>query len=514
MILLIHPPVAKACEPPAGIARLAGALGSQRIDYHLLDANLEGLIHLLDMPAAQGGAESRWTQRALKNRKADLSRMKHYDIYRNVDRYRRVVRDLSRVLGAVSPAGCTIGLANYDDQRLSPLRSADLLAAAEKPEQNPFFTYFETRFRQLFRTGEPSIVGISLNYLSQALCAFAIIGMLRRILPHSRIVLGGGLVTTWMRRPGWKNPFAGLVDHLVDGPGEHQLLGLIGSPPQEQYPFITDYSHLNVTDYLSPGFVLPFSASSGCYWKQCAFCPEKAEDNPYLPLPPAEAIKHIRVLTEQNKPVLMHVLDNAISPALLTEFASAKPGVPWYGFARIGAHLTDPDFCRALKKSGCVMLKLGIESGDQSVLDALGKGIRVDTVSAVLFQLKKAGIATYAYLLFGTPAEDEIAARKTLDFTVRHSHLIDFLNLAIFNMPRFSETGQNLPQMAFSEGDLSLYTDFVHPAGWRRKQVRRFLDSEFRRHPSIAGIINNDPFVFTSNHAPFFVMERDRKAQH
>ena len=33
--------------------------------------------------------------------------------------------------------------------------------------------------------------------------------------------------------------------------------------------------------------------------------------------------------------------------------------------------LTDDDFCLALKKSGCVMLKLGIESGDEEVLDNL-----------------------------------------------------------------------------------------------------------------------------------------------
>ncbi len=49
------------------------------------------------------------------------------------------------------------------------------------------------------------------------------------------------------------------------------------------------------------------------------------------------------------------------------------------------------------------MLKLGIESGDQDVLDQLNKGIDLSTVSAVLKSLKKAGIAAYCYFLFGTP---------------------------------------------------------------------------------------------------------------
>jgi radical SAM superfamily enzyme YgiQ (UPF0313 family) len=34
--------------------------------------------------------------------------------------------------------------------------------------------------------------------------------------------------------------------------------------------------------YLAPVRVLPYSTSRGCYWKKCAFCPETAEDAPYL----------------------------------------------------------------------------------------------------------------------------------------------------------------------------------------------------------------------------------------
>ena len=152
------------------------------------------------------------------------------------------------------------------------------------------------------------------------------------------------------------------------------------------------------------------------------------------------------------------------------------------------------------------MLKLGIESGDQGVLDALQKGVSVETASLVLKNLKKAGIAAYVYLIFGTPAETETEAGKTLEFTVKHSDCINFLNLAIFNMPVCGETFSGLETKGFYEGDLSLYTDFVHPKGWDRKHVRLFLEHEFRRHPAVSPILNNDPPFFSSNHAPFFVM--------
>ena len=150
------------------------------------------------------------------------------------------------------------------------------------------------------------------------------------------------------------------------------------------------------------------------------------------------------------------------------------------------------------------MLKLGLESGDQGVLDRLQKGIDLDMASRVLTTLKKAGIATYVYLLFGTPEETEAEARKTLEFTVRHADAIGFLNLAVFNMPVCSQEVNGYDTEKFYDGDLSLYTGFTHPRGWDRSAVRRFLDNEFKKHPSVSAILKNDPPVFTSNHAAFF----------
>jgi radical SAM superfamily enzyme YgiQ (UPF0313 family) len=181
------------------------------------------------------------------------------------------------------------------------------------------------------------------------------------------------------------------------------------------------------------------------------------------------------------------------------------PGVPWYGFARITRHLTDPDFALALKRSGCAMLKLGLESGDQAVLDDLQKGVNLEEASAVLKNLKEVGIATYVYLLFGTPPEGLIEARKTLEFVVRHHECIGFLNLAIFNMPTYGPKAQQMKTKTFYDGDLSLYTSFDHPKGWNRQLIRQFLDKEFKRHPAVASILRRDPPIFTSNHAPFFV---------
>jgi radical SAM superfamily enzyme YgiQ (UPF0313 family) len=330
------------------------------------------------------------------------------------------------------------------------------------------------------------------------------IGYIRGKFPDHKIILGGGLVTSWMQRPGWRNPFGDLLDHLIDGPGEQPLLEFFGIEINPHNHVTPDYSALPLRKYLSPGLILPYSTAGGCCWNRCTFCPERAEGNSYRPIAVKKVLSDLQHLTKKNEPNLIHILDNAISPAMLRALAKNPPGAPWYCFARVDEQLADPDFCHALKTSGCRMLKLGLESGNQAVLDSMQKGIELVTVSRVLSNLKQAGIAVYCYLLFGTPAETEDEARGTLKFVVRHRDEIDFLNLAIFNMPLCGDESIEYGTEPFYTGDLSLYTAFRHPDGWDRKKVRLFLEREFKREPAVAAILRNDPPQFTSNHAPFF----------
>jgi len=290
---------------------------------------------------------------------------------------------------------------------------------------------------------------------------------------------------------------------MVSGPGEKALLLLAGGSGILDHS-VPAYENFRCGDYFAPGFILPYSGSRGCYWGKCSFCPENAEGNSFCPVGVREVVEDLRTLVAKRKPFLIHFLDNAMSPALLRTLSEQPPGAPWYGFARISKDLKDPDFCDALKRSGCRMLKLGLESGDQAVLESLCKGIDLEIASPVLKTLKNAGIATYVYLLFGTPAEDLEAAERTLEFTVRHSENIHFLNIAIFNMPAHGSDSDRVQTKDFYEADLYLYREFVHPLGWDRSAVRQFLDKRFKRHPAVAAILRRDPPFFTSNHAPFF----------
>ncbi len=505
-VILIHPPVVKPSEPPAGLAKLSGALKDHDLRHILVDANLEAILFLLEH--ASLSRPDVWTARAHKHIRRNLASLRERATYRSFGRYQRAVADVNRLLEASAHAFVRMSLADYEDRRLSPQRSGDLMYAAEHPEESVFYPYFSVRLTSLMGdNGSAPIVGFSLNYLSQALPTFAMAGFVRKELPGARIVLGGSLVTSWASNPIWKNPFQGLVDEVVPGPGENALLSMMGEKSDERL-LPPSFDGLPLDQYLSPGLVLPYSASRGCYWRRCSFCPEKAEGTPYRPTPPEMVDEHLRELSSRHRPSLIHLVDNALSPALMTRIAEGPFGVPWCGFARFVPLLTDVDFCKALKASGCVMLKLGLESGDRHVLEALEKGLSLETAARALAALKQAGVATYVYLLFGTPPETKASAQRTLDFVAAHSGSIDFLNVALFNLPVHCAEAGTLELRPFYDGDLALYADFVHPLGWDRRAVRLFLDKEFRRHPAIRPIILRQPPLFTSNHAPFFRMEQ------
>src|SRR5664280_649775 len=507
-IILIHPPLTKPSEPPAGLAKLSSCLAANRIDYKVIDANIEGIRYLLKDASNKNTTNDRWTTRACKKMESNLTALQDIATYQSPSRYQRAVMDINHLINVAGKSWrVDLSLADYHDQCLSPVKSADLISAAEKPHANPFYPYFQHRLMNALEEN-PEFFGFSLNYLSQALCTFAMIGFIKRIAPRQKIILGGSLVTSWIKLGAHNDIFKELVDEMVAGAGEEKLLkllevkeGLINCSP--------DYSGFPINQYLSPGMILPYSSAHGCYWHSCAFCPEKAEGNTYLPLGVSQATEEMQVLTRLLNPSLIHILDSSISPSLLSALAQRPPGAPWYGFTRITEHLADADFCLSLKRSGCIMLKVGIESGDQEVLDQLNKGIDLTTASAVLKTLKRAGVATYCYFLFGTPPENEESAGKTLDFVCRHYDCIEFLNLAIFNLPALSEDAQSLKTRDFYEGDLSLYRDFEHPLGWHRTDVRKFLEKIFKKHPAVAEILQRTPDYFTSNQSPLFVLKKN-----
>ena len=180
-IILIHPPIAKCSEPPAGIARLTACLNANGVYHDVVDANLEGILYLLKDVSNNNKTVDRWTTRAVKNLERNLVALQDIATYRSPNRYQRAVMDINHLLKVAGKSwGVDLSLADYHDKCLSPVKSADLISAAEKPQANPFYSYFQNRLMNTLEDN-PDFIGFSVNYLNQALCTFAMIGFIKQI---------------------------------------------------------------------------------------------------------------------------------------------------------------------------------------------------------------------------------------------------------------------------------------------------------------------------------------------
>ena len=501
-MLLIFPPVAKPCEPPAGVALLSSALKEQGLPCTVYDANVEGLLYLINSDIAPVDS---WSRRALKNREKIIEDLKDHKLYDNMDRYHQRVYDLNKLLSiSVNHDRFKVTLSDYSDSKLSSVDSNDLLKSARQYKENPFYDFFEDNIKQQIQNLSSEYIGISLCYLNQALVSFALAGWIKDNFKDKKIIMGGGLISSWMSRPDYSDPFKDLIDFTIKGEGEQPLLELLGKKNILKRHYVPDYSFVKEDLYLAPGKILPFRASIGCYWSKCRFCPEKAETRPYSSQKAVKVLEDLKVIDQKYSPDYIHLIDNAVTPAFLKALSRENFRFKWYGFVRFEKELMDIDFCHDLKKSGCDMLKLGLESGDQTVLNQMNKGTDLGMASTILENLYNAGILTFVYLLFGTSFEDKAAAFKTLEYIKAHEKYIDYLNLAVFNLPRFSEDAKKLQTEEFYHGDLSLYLNFKHSSGWDRRQVKQFLDKIFKKKMSQGSGIRKNPAFFSSNHAMFF----------
>ncbi|MEJ2200644.1 MAG: radical SAM protein [Desulfuromonadaceae bacterium] len=454
-VLLLHPPAVKPGEPPLGLAVLLGYLRSRGLRAQAVDANLDAYLYLLDaerLRQAAGSQPSTALYRAIRHAPQALDWLRSPAAARDFSRYQTAVQHLNRALkvyaGERGEERLTLG--DYSHGGVSEFMPDDLERVARGETATLFNDYFQQRLLPQILHWAPKLVAVSVNYRHQLLPAFALAGLLKRHCPDLTMVAGGGMLSSWRSVLQQLKLRFSVFSHLVFGPGEASLAALAEGTDGVDYfledasrvCFEPDFSFCSPAAYLSPQPILPVSASRGCYWRRCLFCPEAASPtHPYIAGGSASFVHMLRTLAERFRVRHFHLTDNAVPYETLRELASRRQdmaGLGWHGFVRFERDLLDPAFVRALSASGCRMLQLGLESGSQRVLDRLQKGTRLQEVATMLDNLRGAGIATYVYIMLGTPGESRDDAELTRQFLERYADRISFLNLAIMNLPRES----------------------------------------------------------------------------
>jgi radical SAM superfamily enzyme YgiQ (UPF0313 family) len=91
-----------------------------------------------------------------------------------------------------------------------------------------------------------------------------------------------------------------------------------------------------------------------------------------------------------------------------------KLGINWICASRVNT--IDREMMVAMKKAGCHMIKFGVESGSQKILNNLRKGIILKQSRNVFRWANELKIDTVAHFMLGSPGETKQTIQETIDF--------------------------------------------------------------------------------------------------
>ena len=106
--------------------------------------------------------------------------------------------------------------------------------------------------------------------------------------------------------------------------------------------------------------------------------------------------------------------------AFCDELIARNLPIQWFGNARAD-NLTDPAFVHRLKRAGCWMLALGIESESDDVRKNMVKRLERQKIQTAFRNMRSAGIRSFAFFIFGYPGESP----QTMDLTTDYAIALD-----------------------------------------------------------------------------------------
>ncbi len=185
--------------------------------------------------------------------------------------------------------------------------------------------------------------------------------------------------------------------------------------------------------------------------------------------------------------------DDMVNPSYIekicNEIMNRKVKILWRCQAR--ANLSY-DLLKIMKKSGCVAISFGVESGSQKVLDAIGKSLKVEDIIKVFRDSRKVGLFTHAYIMVGNSTEtlkdieETIKLIKTIKpFSIGVSITTVYPSTNLFN--RLKKEGK-IDDDYLKEGNFNHIlgnTKYIKISNLNQEEVRiskRRILEEFEKH--------------------------------
>lgn len=312
---------------------------------------------------------------------------------------------------------------------------------------------------QIVKREQPRAVGIT-AVTTQIIPAVRLAQCIKRAAPRILTVLGGphpaALPELSIQYPGVDLVVAGegelAMVEILEGRDYQDILGLcwmedgvIRRNPQRE-PLAPldeapapDYEGLEIESYRHifelTGPAMPVMSGRGCPFR-CNFCASDVVTNERTSryLSPARFVDHIEdlyhrygvrdfVFTDET-----FVLKSSRIFEICDEILSRGLKFSWVCQTRVNG--IDPQVVAAMKRAGCKVMAVGIESGDPHILETIGKGIKKDRVTKSCEIISRSGILLEGFFILGLPHDTPETVQRTIDFALELP--LDYAQFSMF----------------------------------------------------------------------------------
>lgn len=335
-------------------------------------------------------------------------------------------------------------------------------------------------------------IGFSVSYEGQFLLSLIMAKIIKQINSKAIVIFGGSFFYNYFKECAHLISDFNYVDYLIMGPGEVVVeniitnnfqaidcdkgfrftkvnnLSCVDSTLQSDVPLVYKpyFNDIKFDRYLSKENAFPYMIKNRCYYGLCNFCNGDKINNQSASKDVVQAFENINSISRDIGVYNVYIVDAAISPVDLRKISKLDfpIDVRWIANARFEKNMADPHLWFDLKKSGCVMIRFGFESGSQRVLDLMRKGTDITVVSDILRMSYNAGIKNHVYVMFGYPGETSEDRQETINFLYNHRNFIYSYSVSVFdpvpNTFAYNELLRRLGRDEYSHRDL---LDILYP---------------------------------------------------
>jgi anaerobic magnesium-protoporphyrin IX monomethyl ester cyclase len=415
--------------------------------------------------------------------------------------------DISRMANIMPPLGLA-GIAAYIEREGIDSAIIDCYA---HPESDQAISRYLLEKR-------PAFIGMSCT-TSSFLDGIRIANMAKGICPEIKVIFGGPHVSAL--REKILEGFTG-VDYCVTGEGEVTLTELIKSAGENAASIqglvyrdglngITSNGYRsNITDldtlpfpayeklngypgaYKLPIFNYPRSPNASCISSRgcpyaCTYCDRSVFQRSFrynsaeyvyehlAYLKRHFGVRHINFYDDQftfNRERIITLTNMMMEKSLSLTFNCV-----------VRAEHVDIDLIRQMKKAGCWMISLGIETGDEKLLAQHRKNADLRMLEEKIRMINQAGIRTKGLFMLGLPGETEDSINKSIRYFL--SLPIDDLNVAKFTPFPGTPLYQNIHDLGKFEEDwerMDCMNFLFIPEGMTREVLEEYFIKFYKAH--------------------------------